>query len=653
MACVFGCMAAAQGAPSAWAVSAPAAEDRQALEALYDHDWSAVGETSAVEAAIAEGSVPVLPDLEVPADTTAAALPAVIGEDAAAELRRGVHINTGAAGLRGTVLGAPGTSLYFGQVFALRYGKLVGCNVELFSDTPRPTRYIHYGLALQCNAGIDGWGIAHLGEAAPRPLTPLDAGHMFNVAGSPDPNRLQTFYYVEDFTRSLPAPYTGEEQLEQIYSFFTLTVAGRAGTDGWLTHPVSTGETAECNGQLTLRLTCGVVSKPFAFIPGDSVRCDTDGAVCESVAVLTSGGPRIQVSGRLRDLAEKQLYADDYGLVVDAQPRSGALGILAGVRSITVRVDGYVVHNPQQLCLGCGMRTSWSFPSRAFAAGPHVIEVEVTDELGGMATERWSVERSDWDPLPYEHQFIADAREFRQDFALRADDAWIEYTIHETSLVPSRKRYNFPITAEEEQQLDARDTSDVAVESGTTTRSSATAAGSGGFNRAGTVSFAEYWWDKNRGRPFQRFEGTNCTNFVSQAWHNGGGMPMTKGWYIKRKNTPLNPFDSNRSWSHSWSVVSDFANYMTEHLRVATKVNARPSLPYHPGGAGDVVMYDHGRGDGFSHLALAIGTRGTDSDRIAQHSTDRFSAIWNLDWAFERNKRFKARKRTIIIRHKG
>lgn len=401
----------------------------------------------------------------------------------------------------------------------------------------------------------------------------------------------------------------------------------------------------------------GPVSQPPTFC-GEVGSPTAHAYVSMPCAVAQTGipgtGPNLTVSGRLRQLADKQLYADDYSMHIDARPRSGPLGGLVGINSITIKLNGMQVYRAEQFCVGCGMTADWTFRGRSERAGINTLEVEIEDELGGKAVDRWDVQRSEWDTLPYEAEFINDAREFRKDFHLRYDDAWLDYTIHETSLVPARRRYNFPITPDEEQALESRDAGGGARREAGGGAPKARAAGDiPAFDRGGVVNYAATWWDKSPGRPFQRFDGTDCTNFVSQAWHFGGGLPMTKGWYIQKKNTPGNPFDSNRSWAHSWSVVLDFANYMAHTWGVATKLNARPSQRYHPGREGDAIMYDHGFGDGFSHLALAIGPRGTNTDRLAQHTKDRWSDPWNLDWAWERNKRAKARKRAIVIHYKG
>lgn len=63
--------------------------------------------------------------------------------------------------------------------------------------------------------------------------------------------------------------------------------------------------------------------------------------------------------------------------------------------------------------------------------------------------------------------------------------------------------------------------------------------------------------------------GTDCTNFISQAMHVGGGKPMEGNWYIYKKNStylvPKSADQLNYSWTLSdpspWISVVQFRNY--------------------------------------------------------------------------------------------
>ena len=76
------------------------------------------------------------------------------------------------------------------------------------------------------------------------------------------------------------------------------------------------------------------------------------------------------------------------------------------------------------------------------------------------------------------------------------------------------------------------------------------------LNRQKAVEYAQKYWDEEHGNYntlFPHYDGNDYTNFVSQCW-NYGGIPRNPNWnvsFIPGYTTP------------SWSVVDDFAKYMT------------------------------------------------------------------------------------------
>ena len=64
--------------------------------------------------------------------------------------------------------------------------------------------------------------------------------------------------------------------------------------------------------------------------------------------------------------------------------------------------------------------------------------------------------------------------------------------------------------------------------------------------------------------------GSDCANFVSQAMHEGGGMPMMGNWYCNKKNStypiPANATQLNYSWSLSdpspWISVTSLKSFL-------------------------------------------------------------------------------------------
>lgn len=177
-----------------------------------------------------------------------------------------------------SIVGAPGNPLYLGQIYGSRDGRIVGCNIEIISWSPAPSLGIDYGLAMACNdSGIRGQAISHLGEFYPRPLHPLQSGEFFSVAGAANtPAQWKT----KPYTRN------SDDQLEQIYAFFSLSIDGAGST--WQTTP-TVGGTAydiQCSPTGQSTITCAMVTLPFAFIP-EGTNCVT-GALCQAVSPGTA-----------------------------------------------------------------------------------------------------------------------------------------------------------------------------------------------------------------------------------------------------------------------------------------------------------------------------------------------------------------------------
>lgn len=145
-----------------------------------------------------------------------------------------------------------------------------------------------------------------------------------------------------------------------------------------------------------------------------------------------------------------------------------------------------------------------------------------------------------------------------------------------------------------------------------------TPARASGFNRQGAVNDANYWAHRTRGHPFERFGGTDCTNFVSHAWHFGGGLNMTDNWYVRDHHTWY-PGDDNRDNTASWSVAVAFSNYMVNARKIAHYEKNDPSNAFNSANLGDAILYNWGRGHGWSHLTIEVGWD-RNGDKIDQHS---------------------------------
>ena len=74
------------------------------------------------------------------------------------------------------------------------------------------------------------------------------------------------------------------------------------------------------------------------------------------------------------------------------------------------------------------------------------------------------------------------------------------------------------------------------------------------FNRSKAIEYArQYWNDYN---PNFESYANDCTNFVSQCWHEGGGIDMSPLVWTGGSTTIVT--------TDAWVNVDAFAKYMTE-----------------------------------------------------------------------------------------
>lgn len=177
------------------------------------------------------------------------------------------------------------------------------------------------------------------------------------------------------------------------------------------------------------------------------------------------------------------------------------------------------------------------------------------------------------------------------------------------------------------------------------------------YNRAAAVAYANKWSCNGstacRNSAYQDLGSQDCTNFVSQALLAGGvtetktGYGYEQWWYDGYEAWPFGAL--NRSLS--WSVVTNLATHLQATGRATGVILTNMTTKYsgaHSAG-GDIFMYDWGKGEGYSHMALSTGREayypytdpigvsytsitGGSGDSISQHSTDRDHAPWN--WGY-------------------
>ncbi|MDE4543121.1 amidase domain-containing protein [Thermoanaerobacterium sp. R66] len=165
------------------------------------------------------------------------------------------------------------------------------------------------------------------------------------------------------------------------------------------------------------------------------------------------------------------------------------------------------------------------------------------------------------------------------------------------------------------------------------------------YDRINATIYADAW-ALGRNSNYPTNWNSDCADFVSQCLHEGGGLPFDDihGWYIYKNLTGF-------YWGNAWSVAKDLMSWLLyyegDNYQGATYIgNWGPD--YQPDSNsliqfGDVLIYDWGTGEGWSHAAI-VADYGQDPNSPYygnlqdQHTTDRKWAIWHLK-AYNKNWR--------------
>lgn len=153
------------------------------------------------------------------------------------------------------------------------------------------------------------------------------------------------------------------------------------------------------------------------------------------------------------------------------------------------------------------------------------------------------------------------------------------------------------------------------------------------YSRLEAVRYAERWWN-DYNLVYKKFD-VNCTNFVSQCLHAGGG-PMTdgvsrsKGWWYRGNN-----------WSFSWSVAHALRWYLS-----GSKTGLRASEVIKPEELikGDVICYDFD-GDGkWQHTTIVVAKDGNNMPLVNAQTTNSRMRYWAYEdstaWTANINYKF-------------
>jgi Putative amidase domain len=159
------------------------------------------------------------------------------------------------------------------------------------------------------------------------------------------------------------------------------------------------------------------------------------------------------------------------------------------------------------------------------------------------------------------------------------------------------------------------------------------------FNRSGAVSYTRYWYNSYNPK-YENLDsrGGDCTNFLSQGWHEGGGIPFD--------NSGANQWYSYGTWEYGlltgwvwvWRTtgtfvrVRDFRSYWYtfgtyyKHVEGSTALRAA----YSPALLGDAYVYDSGSNPdapSWAHSNMEVGWW-TGYDMYSQHSPPRDLRDW-------------------------
>lgn len=191
----------------------------------------------------------------------------------------------------------------------------------------------------------------------------------------------------------------------------------------------------------------------------------------------------------------------------------------------------------------------------------------------------------------------------------------------------------------------------------------ATAAASREFYRQ-AASWGRQYWDRNRARadlPAQfrpvgtgGSGGTDCTRFLSDAWHLGGGLLMdsqrksaltSRDWYSRLQG-------ANVDTGAPWVNVRQFFDYWVVKRKKASTRRVSPTERNPALAVGDVIQIDEGGGLGWSHGYLVEGMTGVDT--IVGWSTDRAPGTpWNRFYHQTTAPAQKARIRARLVHYSG
>ncbi len=147
------------------------------------------------------------------------------------------------------------------------------------------------------------------------------------------------------------------------------------------------------------------------------------------------------------------------------------------------------------------------------------------------------------------------------------------------------------------------------------------------YDRNGARVYAAYWWNRRNLKKYDDFSTPwgDCTNFVSQAMHDGGKLSLnfpdgdlgigTAGWYYVDMNHRAAP------WTHVDYIYQFIITPHSDGGPVGYEVSS-----YSQTAKGDIIQYERsGSTSEWEHAVIIVGYNSNGIPLIASHSDD----YWN------------------------
>lgn len=160
------------------------------------------------------------------------------------------------------------------------------------------------------------------------------------------------------------------------------------------------------------------------------------------------------------------------------------------------------------------------------------------------------------------------------------------------------------------------------------------------YDRRQAVQYAERWWNSYN-PAYKKFE-NDCTNYISQCLHAGGG-PMRgypnrgKGWWMRGNN-----------WSYSWAIANALRLYLansTTGLR-AKEVGSPEELLL-----GDVICYDFQGNGRYDHNTMVTAFDAYGRPLVNAHTTNSRNRYWAYEDSTAYTPNIKYKFYTIVDDH--